>query len=88
MWAIGTGLSATPKDAQATHRLIRDWVAAEVSPAVASGLRIQYGGSVKGNTAKELAAMPDIDGFLVGGSSLKDDFLDIIANANVGLSSR
>mmetsp|Transcript_1793 Transcript_1793/g.2591 ORF Transcript_1793/g.2591 Transcript_1793/m.2591 type:complete len:195 (+) Transcript_1793:2-586(+) len=88
VWAIGTGLSATPKQAQETHKLIRDWVAAQVSPQVAKALRIQYGGSVKGNTAKELAQQPDIDGFLVGGSSLKDDFLLIISEADAGLKLR
>lgn len=88
VWAIGTGLSATPKDAQDTHKLIRDWVAKEVGPAVAAALRIQYGGSVKGATAKSLASQPDIDGFLVGGSSLSDDFLAIISNAALGLEDR
>lgn len=88
VWAIGTGLSATPKDAQETHKIIRDWVAANVGAAVAASLRIQYGGSVKGATAEELATMPDIDGFLVGGSSLKDDFLLIIENAEKGLLKR
>jgi len=88
VWAIGTGLSATPAMAQETHKLIRDWVAAKIGPTTAANLRIQYGGSVKGATAKELAAQPDIDGFLVGGSSLKDDFLLIISEAEAGLKMR
>jgi triosephosphate isomerase len=57
----------------------------QVGPEVAKHLRIQYGGSVKGKTAQELAACPDIDGFLVGGSALTDDFVTIIANAEKGL---
>jgi len=88
VWAIGTGLSATPAIAQETHKIIRDWVSAQVGPAIAKALRIQYGGSVKGNTAEVLAACPDIDGFLVGGSSLTDDFLKIVANADKGLKQR
>ena len=81
VWAIGTGLSATPEMAQETHLAIREWVGANVGPEVAAALRIQYGGSVKGATALELAKQPDIDGFLVGSASLKDDFLVIIENA-------
>ena len=82
VWAIGTGLSATPEMAQETHSVIREWVAATVGKEVAAALRIQYGGSVKGATALELAKQPDIDGFLVGSASLKDDFLVIIDNAS------
>jgi triosephosphate isomerase len=81
VWAIGTGLSATPEMAQETHLVIREWAEANISPEVAAALRIQYGGSVKGATALELAKQPDIDGFLVGSASLKDDFLVIIENA-------
>ena len=84
VWAIGTGLSATPEMAQETHLAIREWVGANVGPEVAAALRIQYGGSVKGATALELAKQPDIDGFLVGSASLKDDFLVIIDKAAAG----
>eukprot|EP00618_Florenciella_parvula_P002730 CAMPEP_0119510952 /NCGR_PEP_ID=MMETSP1344-20130328/29757_1 /TAXON_ID=236787 /ORGANISM="Florenciella parvula, Strain CCMP2471" /LENGTH=306 /DNA_ID=CAMNT_0007547905 /DNA_START=226 /DNA_END=1146 /DNA_ORIENTATION=+ len=88
VWAIGTGKTATPEDAQETHKIIRDWVSKTCGAAIAKDLRIQYGGSVKGASAEKMALQPDIDGFLVGGSSLKDDFLDIIANAEKGLAAR
>ena len=76
VWAIGTGKVASPAQAQEVHAEIRKWVAEKVSPEVAGLLRIQYGGSVKASNAKELAACPDIDGFLIGGASLKPDFID------------
>ena len=88
VWAIGSGLCATPQDAQETHVLIRNWVRAKVSPEVGAALRITYGGSVKGATAEALAKQPDIDGFLIGGAALKEDFVAIIANANSGLLAR
>lgn len=69
VWAIGTGRTATPDQAQAVHRFLRCRVA-EQDPAVAQELRVLYGGSVKGNNAAELFAMPDIDGGLIGGASL------------------
>merc|ERR1719164_277516 len=75
VWAIGTGKVATPEQAQETHKAIRDWVAAEISPQVAEDLRIQYGGSVKAANAKELYSQPDINGFLVGGASLQPEFV-------------
>ena len=78
VWAIGTGLTATPEMAQETHRQIRSWIASNVSSAVAEQIRIQYGGSVKASNAPDLAKMPDIDGFLVGGASLKPDFHTIV----------
>ena len=78
VWAIGTGKVATPQQAQEVHALIRRLLAGLASPAVAAGVRIQYGGSVKPDNAADLAAQPDIDGALVGGASLKaDDFLGI-----------
>jgi len=64
VWAIGTGLTATPQMAQDTHKGIRDWIAANVSEEVANAVRIQYGGSMKGANAKDLLAQPDIDGGL------------------------
>jgi triosephosphate isomerase len=64
VWAIGTGLTATPEMAQETHSDIRKWISANVSPEVAQAIRIQYGGSMKGANAKELLAQPDIDGKL------------------------
>lgn len=78
VWAIGTGLTATPEMAQETHKGIRDWVAENVSADVAKAVRIQYGGSMKGANAKELLAQPDIDGGLIGGASLKEDFFNVI----------
>merc|ERR550539_1445152 len=78
VWAIGTGLTATPEDAQATHAGIRKLIAEKASPEVAEAIRIQYGGSANAKNAPELSAMPDIDGFLVGGASLKPEFKDIV----------
>ena len=79
VWAIGTGKTATPAQAQEVHALIRACVAAS-SPEIAAGLRLLYGGSVKPDNARELFAMPDIDGGLIGGASLlADDFLAICA---------
>jgi triosephosphate isomerase (TIM) len=69
VWAIGTGKTATPEQAQAVHELIRQRVASK-DKAVAGGLNILYGGSVKSGNAKALFFMPDIDGALVGGASL------------------
>lgn len=78
VWAIGTGVTATPEQAQETHFNIRKWIAANVSPQVAAQIRIQYGGSANAKNAPELSACPDIDGFLVGGASLKPEFVDIV----------
>merc|ERR1712130_805707 len=79
VWAIGTGLTASPEDAQATHKGIRDLIAARSGPAVAANIRIQYGGSANAKNAPDLSAQPDIDGFLVGGASLKPEFVAIVA---------
>jgi len=79
VWAIGTGVTASPEQAQETHKAIREWIAKEVSPSVAAGIRIQYGGSANAKNAPDLSAMPDIDGFLVGGASLKPEFAEIVA---------
>ena len=79
VWAIGTGDTATPDDAQAMHATIRRTLAELYSEAAAQALRIQYGGSVKPDNVDELMAQPDIDGALVGGASLKaDSFLRIV----------
>ncbi|KAJ3597638.1 hypothetical protein NHX12_001155 [Muraenolepis orangiensis] len=82
VWAIGTGKTASPQQAQEVHDKLRGWVKANVSEAVANSVRIIYGGSVTGGTCKELASQKDVDGFLVGGASLKAEFVDII-NAKV-----
>lgn len=81
VWAIGTGLTATPEMAQDTHKAIREWIAENVSAEVASAVRIQYGGSMKGANAKDLLAQPDIDGGLIGGASLTADFFNVITAA-------
>jgi len=78
VWAIGTGLTATPQMAQDTHADIRKWVSDNVSEDIATATRIQYGGSMKGANAEGLLAMPDIDGGLIGGASLKADFFNVI----------
>lgn len=78
VWAIGSGLTATPEMAQETHKNIRDWIATNVSDSVAKAIRIQYGGSMKGANAKDLLAQADIDGGLIGGASLTADFFNVI----------
>ena len=80
VWAIGTGRTATPDQAQAVHAFIRGRLAAAHGDALAQVVRIQYGGSVKPANASELLAQPDIDGALVGGASLTaDSFAAIVA---------
>ena len=79
VWAIGTGDTATPADAQSMHATIRRTLVDLYDQAVADQIRIQYGGSVKPDNVDELMAQPDIDGALVGGASLKaDSFLRIV----------
>jgi triosephosphate isomerase len=82
VWAIGTGKTATPEQAQEVHSFIRELVAKKFSATVAENLIIQYGGSVKPDNSGELLSQKDIDGALVGGACLKaDSFLSIIASA-------
>jgi triosephosphate isomerase len=79
VWAIGTGLTATPAQAQEVHAFIRGWLGSAFGEATAARVVVQYGGSVKADNAGDLLARPDIDGALVGGASLKAaDFLGII----------
>lgn len=78
VWAIGTGKTASPQQAQEVHEKLRQWLKKHVSEAVANSTRIIYGGSVTASNCKELAGMADLDGFLVGGASLKPEFIDII----------
>jgi triosephosphate isomerase (TIM) len=81
VWAIGTGKTATPEQAQEVHLFIRELVAKKFSMSVAENLIIQYGGSVKPDNSGELLSQKDIDGALVGGACLKaDSFLRIIAS--------
>jgi len=81
VWAIGTGKVATPEQAEETHAYIRKWLADNVSQKVSDSVRIQYGGSVNDKNAEELGAKPNIDGFLVGGASLKGDAFTTIINS-------
>lgn len=82
VWAIGTGKTATPDDAQAVHAHCRNFIAMLYDEDTAQTVRIQYGGSVKADNAGELLTQPDIDGALVGGASLKvDSFCGIIENS-------
>ncbi|MEY4762408.1 MAG: hypothetical protein RLZZ200_2264 [Pseudomonadota bacterium] len=77
VWAIGTGRTATPEQAQDVHAFIRERIAAR-DATIAAGLSLLYGGSVKAGNAAELFAMPDVDGGLIGGASLKaEEFLAI-----------
>jgi triosephosphate isomerase len=79
VWAIGTGKTATPVQAQEVHEFIRDLIGIKFTHTVSSTLIIQYGGSVKPDNAKELLSQKDIDGALVGGACLKaDSFMGII----------
>lgn len=77
VWAIGTGKTATKEQAQEVHAQLRKWLADNVNESVAQSTRILYGGSVNGANCKDLASQPDIDGFLVGGASLKPEFVNI-----------
>ncbi len=82
VWAIGTGKTATPDQAQEVHALIRKLLTDAYGKAVADKVIVQYGGSVKADNAKELMAKPDIDGALVGGASLDaDGFANLIKNS-------
>jgi triosephosphate isomerase len=82
VWAIGTGVVATPEQAEAVHADLRRLLETRYNPELASSVRIQYGGSVNAENAATLLAQPNIDGALVGGASLKaDSFLAIVAGA-------
>jgi triosephosphate isomerase len=82
VWAIGTGMTATPDQAQEVHAFIRKRLGEKYSVQWAEETRILYGGSVKPDNAAELFAQPDIDGGLIGGASLNSaDFLEIIIAA-------
>lgn len=83
VWAIGTGKVATPEQAQEVHESVRGWLAGNVSKEASESVRIIYGGSVNAKNCADLAGRPDIDGFLVGGASLKPEFIDIIKSASV-----
>jgi triosephosphate isomerase len=82
VWAIGTGRTATPAQAQEVHAFIRKRIAKMFKDSIARGVRIQYGGSVKASNARELMGQRDVDGALVGGASLEiRSFSDIVKNS-------
>jgi triosephosphate isomerase len=81
VWAIGTGRTASPDQAQSAHAFIRETLAALSSTDVAGAIRIQYGGSVKPANAAELFSLPDVDGGLIGGASLTAESFAAIARA-------
>jgi len=82
VWAIGTGVNATPQQAQEVHQFIRGLLSKLHGEQLASGIRIQYGGSVKADNIAELIRQPDIDGALVGGASLQpESFVKIVKNS-------
>jgi triosephosphate isomerase len=87
VWAIGTGKTAGPAEAQAVHEAIRTWLKAS-SPGLAGRTRILYGGSVKADNATALLAAPDVDGALVGGASLDIAAFGPIARAAEALATR
>ena len=79
VWAIGTGHTATPQQAQEVHKFIREWISKSFDEDSADRVRILYGGSVKPENIKAIMSEPDIDGALVGGASLKSDsFIPIV----------
>lgn len=79
VWAIGTGVTATPDQAQKVHAMLRELIENIYDAELADSIRIQYGGSVKASNAAELLGQPDVDGALVGGASLKvEDFVGIV----------
>eukprot|EP00933_Yihiella_yeosuensis_P066356 TRINITY_DN705_c0_g2_i1.p1 TRINITY_DN705_c0_g2~~TRINITY_DN705_c0_g2_i1.p1 ORF type:complete len:328 (+),score=88.92 TRINITY_DN705_c0_g2_i1:64-984(+) len=81
VWAIGTGKVATPEQAEEVHEYLRKWLADNVSQKVSDSVRILYGGSVNDKNSDELAGKPNIDGFLVGGASLKAGPFSTIINS-------
>lgn len=85
VWAIGTGETATPEQAQEMHDYIRTLIKENINETVAENISILYGGSVKADNAAEIFSKPDVDGGLIGGASLKaDDFLAIVQAMNSG----
>ncbi|GMW00301.1 MAG: triosephosphate isomerase [Candidatus Hydrogenedentota bacterium] len=83
VWAIGTGVTASPEQAEEAHAFVRELVRKQFGGTVADGLRIQYGGSVKADNAAELMAKPNVDGALVGGAALQAEGFAAIVKAAV-----
>ncbi|MCR4437488.1 MAG: triose-phosphate isomerase [bacterium] len=81
VWAIGTGVNATPEQAQEAHQFVRQLIAQLAGDGCAEAMRIQYGGSVKPDNARALLSLPDVDGALVGGASLEADSFAAIVKA-------
>ena len=82
VWAIGTGKTPTAADVEEVHAAVRKVLAKKLGKGNANKMRILYGGSVKPNNAKEFLSLPDVDGALIGGASLKvEDFIAIAKNA-------
>ncbi|OLL25992.1 Triosephosphate isomerase [Neolecta irregularis DAH-3] len=82
IWAIGTGKAAVPEQAQEVHSAIRKWLAGKIGQEKANSVRIIYGGSVNAQNCREFASCPDVDGFLVGGASLKPEFHNIVSRTS------
>jgi triosephosphate isomerase (TIM) len=87
VWAIGTGKTATPGQAEEVHQQIRDLLGQLFGEVVSGAIRIQYGGSVKSDNAEELLSQPNIDGALVGGASLQPDSFAAICSAGATVAS-
>ncbi|WP_299465376.1 triose-phosphate isomerase [uncultured Gimesia sp.] len=87
VWAIGTGLTASPEQAESAHQYLRNWLKSHYSSEIADATRILYGGSVKPDNAKELLSQENVDGALVGGASLKAEQFIPIIQAAVELSA-
>lgn len=87
VWAIGTGLTATPDQAEAAHQYLRNWLKDKYSAEIADATRILYGGSVKPDNAQELLSQENVDGALVGGASLKPELFIPIIQAAAGLAT-
>lgn len=88
VWAIGTGVTATPEQADEAHGFVRALVRAQFGETAAESLRIQYGGSVKPDNAADLLSRPEVDGALVGGASLDVDSFAAIVAAGAAVASR
>merc|ERR1719445_147007 len=87
VWAIGTGVVATPEQAQEVHSALRGWLSDNVSSGVADACRIIYGGSANAGNCVELSNLSDVDGFLVGGASLTEEFIDVCQATGAGKAS-
>ncbi len=88
VWAIGTGVTASPEQAEEAHAFVRALVRAQYDGAAAEAMRIQYGGSVKADNAADLLSRPDVDGALVGGASLEADSFAAIVAAGAAETAR